>query len=338
MTDLTFNSSEQPKMSAFNQRFSKLNELYQYWWSVLHGEASSYYEEVKTKITIGKTIIGRSASIQYAKSISIDSSGGISLVSPTTLNCSHYESGVETFCSTLASLAPVYISALGDEDSPTIYFIPTGATYTTSSWGSDEPYTIAGRYNGSTGVKYVTLASGAAESIRASVVTSQVVNVPAGETTYVHSYDRNAYPDSGTVAGLTYQFLGIPFDNAVEATKIATGSYVGTGVYGASNPNSLTFDFQPKVMLIPYYMENNASYLGYHSLAAETHIWILNLEDLTTEYENYNGFGVQGSSSTSGIPKGKKSQDGKTIYWYSGWNAQNQFNSSGYTYHYIALG
>ena len=34
------------------------------------------------------------------------------------------------------------------------------------------------------------------------------------------------------------------------AAKIATGSYVGTGTYGASNPCSLTFDFVPRFVLI----------------------------------------------------------------------------------------
>lgn len=37
--------------------------------------------------------------------------------------------------------------------------------------------------------------------------------------------------------------------------KIATGSYVGTGTYGESNPNSLTFDFEPKFVLI-FWAEN----------------------------------------------------------------------------------
>ena len=32
--------------------------------------------------------------------------------------------------------------------------------------------------------------------------------------------------------------------------KIAAGSYVGTGAYGADNPNTLTFAFEPKLVLI----------------------------------------------------------------------------------------
>ena len=32
--------------------------------------------------------------------------------------------------------------------------------------------------------------------------------------------------------------------------KIAAGSYVGTGTYGADNPNTLTFEFEPKLVLV----------------------------------------------------------------------------------------
>ena len=35
-----------------------------------------------------------------------------------------------------------------------------------------------------------------------------------------------------------------------EQVRIATGSYVGTGTYGASNPCSLTFAFSPKVVFL----------------------------------------------------------------------------------------
>ena len=35
-----------------------------------------------------------------------------------------------------------------------------------------------------------------------------------------------------------------------KGVKIAAGSYVGTGTYGSSNPNSLTFDFVPKIVML----------------------------------------------------------------------------------------
>ena len=34
--------------------------------------------------------------------------------------------------------------------------------------------------------------------------------------------------------------------------RIQTGSYVGTGTYGASNPCSLTFDFEPQVVFLSF--------------------------------------------------------------------------------------
>lgn len=71
-----------------------------------------------------------------------------------------------------------------------------------------------------------------------------------GEWEYLRSPDRNTYPDSGISESYEYQFLGIPLSNAVTAPQIATGSYFGTGTYGKSNPNTLTFDFVPKLVII----------------------------------------------------------------------------------------
>lgn len=38
--------------------------------------------------------------------------------------------------------------------------------------------------------------------------------------------------------------------NANTKAKIQTGSYVGTGTYGSSNPCSLTFDFVPRMVVV----------------------------------------------------------------------------------------
>lgn len=47
-------------------------------------------------------------------------------------------------------------------------------------------------------------------------------------------------------AGTTIEYLGKLGDKA----RVQVLSYVGTGTYGSSNPNSLTFDFVPKVVMI----------------------------------------------------------------------------------------
>ena len=54
-------------------------------------------------------------------------------------------------------------------------------------------------------------------------------------------------------AGTTIEYLGRLGDKA----RIVTGSYVGTGTYGSSNPNKLDFDRPPKIVFVS--PRNNAS-------------------------------------------------------------------------------
>lgn len=66
-------------------------------------------------------------------------------------------------------------------------------------------------------------------------------------TYYVDSegnlHDQQEYE----VAGSTTDVQGNPITIGVQ---IATGSYVGTGTYGKNNPNSLTFEFEPKLLFV----------------------------------------------------------------------------------------
>ena len=142
------------------------------------------------------------------------------------------------------------------------------------------------------------------------IVTSQIV---PGDTTLVYSSNRNAYPDSGESGGFEYQYLGIPFENAITAPKIATGSYVGTGKYGASNPNTLTFDFEPKLVLCA----NNLF-----------------------DYAGTNQFGFMWFGQDGGQAQGSKifSLSGNTLSWYHNTSASNQANQSGATFKYVAIG
>lgn len=92
-----------------------------------------------------------------------------------------------------------------------------------------------------------------------------------------------------------------------EQVRIATGSYVGTGTYGASNPCSLTFDFVPIIFLV---VEETAN-------------------EITTGY--------------IGQPGNKNSilyqVSGTSIVWRTVTGvAANQRNESGVRYFYIAIG
>ena len=163
-------------------------------------------------------------------------------------------------------------------------------------------------------------------------LTSSKIYIPAGEWEYIQSSDRSAYPDSGEQDGYEYQYLGIPFENAATAPKIATGSYVGTGKYGPDNPNSLTFEFPPKLLFITQY-NGDGNFYGANSIGGNP----MDCSILTTSYTAGLGFSnVSNSDGLSGYAK--KTEDGKTITWYHSRSADSQANYAQYTYYYFAIG
>ena len=104
------------------------------------------------------------------------------------------------------------------------------------------------------------------------------------------------------------------------AAKIATGSYVGTGTYGSANPNSLTFSFVPKFVLV--LTNSNATVaVGYFVIWANT-TYGPNTLDNTGNYDVF-------------------SLSGNTLSWYcAGANtgAEYQSNTSSQNYAWFALG
>lgn len=112
--------------------------------------------------------------------------------------------------------------------------------------------------------------------------------------------------------------------NANAKAKIATGSYVGTGKYGSSNPNSLTFDFAPKMIIAVY---GGKAYNGqlYYPI-----LMLLNpLDAWVNSYSGDSGIGGAKTVVTWGE---------NTVSWYSTESANSQLNYSGTTCHYIAIG
>lgn len=146
-----------------------------------------------------------------------------------------------------------------------------------------------------------------------------------GEYEYVSSPDRNAYPDSGTEGIFSYQYLGVPFENAREGAKIVTGSYVGTGTYGSSNPNSLTFDFTPKFVLLG--ISISRTFFGVNN-GVENFV-ILPWGTATGFYYLSNGNASYYNPLVF---------EGDTMSWYNETNVAYQLNNSGTTYYYVAIG
>lgn len=160
-----------------------------------------------------------------------------------------------------------------------------------------------------------------------TIVSSESYTIDAGEWSMVSSADRNAYPDSGESGGFAWVYNGIPFKKMPFMPQIATGSYTGTGTYGASNPSSLTFDFVPKMLFI---LESSKDGRPIFSIFCT---WP---EALSSSYAHY-GYTALTSALTITGTKAFAKFTGTTFSWYATDSARNQMNSNEYNYRYIAI-
>ena len=134
---------------------------------------------------------------------------------------------------------------------------------------------------------------------------AEYIEYTYGPIQYLNSPNADAYP-SGIVEGIQYDVLGKIGDKL----QIQTGSYVGSGVYGVRNQNSLTFNFIPKIVIV---MRQTLTYLDIKS----TCIYI----------------GQPGLESSKLFML-----NDKTLSWYNTNSAAEQCNYSNAVYYYIALG
>lgn len=278
--------------------FSFIGKYNQHWWRLTGKVQVNEYGEATVQNVCYTGSSGTMKKFTYGTGFTVDEDLNVTLTDTSFFWYTPNDISAEKL-SVLKGKYFFYNNA-GTETAPLLYCLPTSedATKSSSYW-----------------------------SMTCQIITPMWKD--DGET-LVQSNDRNAYPDNGMVDGTFYQYLGIPFQNAVTAPKIATGSYTGTGTYGASNPTSLTFDFAPQIVWLYGYVAfstfnpTNSSAANYNVMSASV---------LTESYIEGAGFGL--SSGTR--PYGKKSSDGKTFAWY-GSSDQNQFNYANYVYYYIAIG
>ena len=127
-------------------------------------------------------------------------------------------------------------------------------------------------------------------------------------------HDAQEYDQGGDF----YDLLG----NVVPSVKIATGSYVGTGTYGASNPNTLTLPFEPKFVWI--YREPSEGPVTWATG------WLSEASggSYNPGGSNFQGYYAVGFTIVNW---------GETISWYGDTSDVSQLNTNG-TYYYIAIG
>ena len=102
--------------------------------------------------------------------------------------------------------------------------------------------------------------------------------------------------------------------------RIAHGSYNGTGQFGESHKNSLSFDFTPVAVLI-----------GTAASTQDNAFPGLFLRGMSTGHSCY-GY------PTELDPQLHLTWQAQGVIWYSNSEQYHQMNVSGYTYYYVALG
>lgn len=152
----------------------------------------------------------------------------------------------------------------------------------------------------------VTASSGPVSAVRTWTYTKTMMTFPnAGSIAELTKDGKVMWPETLAEAvripgGKTLdQVMGFP-------CQIYTGSYVGTGTFGESNPNEITAPFEPKFALIANANDDKAGQRSWMYIGQEkpTNIW----------------------------------REGNSVVWYSITNATEQCNSDGTKYLYIVMG
>lgn len=144
------------------------------------------------------------------------------------------------------------------------------------------------------------------------------------DTAALFGLDNTALPDDILVAIKTM------FDGRV---RLTSGTYRGTGVCGESSKSSLTFPFAPELLIL-----YQAGYIGIASGNKDNHIgYFAILPKHVSAFDMVVYDGSYYTEYTNTI-----SFSGQTVTWYLEISQSKysgaQFNASGTTYGYIAIG
>ena len=138
------------------------------------------------------------------------------------------------------------------------------------------------------------------------------------------NYQLNQWDATDRVLRTDFNSDNQKIEEALEALQgekgncdIASGSYTGTGAYGATAANTLTFSFQPKLLCLA---EKNATFGSCYALLLQGQTAFC--------YFTSNGGGNSGVCTWNE----------NSVTWYSQQNAACQFNTPGTQYCYIAIG
>ena len=129
------------------------------------------------------------------------------------------------------------------------------------------------------------------------------------------------------------QFTDVLGDPA-NICRFGTGRYIGTGTYGKDNPNSLTFDFEPKLVIITG-VDKTEGGTEYFYSGTMFYLW-----GAATANVIYNraSFSLGDISSQPAFANNIVSVEGKTMKWWGKAYRQQQCNDTTAVYGWIAIG
>lgn len=274
------------------QALAKTGDLHVWRKTVTNQQAGYDLSDVKTNGTLASGEIGyTNVALSSGSSVLVSSDGYITIDNPNNQN--FYATQSSGWPSLSGKFIKITYYAGDSSGSPssansnfqlgTILYIPSGGN-------------IA--HNGS-GRIYLT---------KYQIVTGHGAETT---TTYPVSTNLNAYQEGEygkTEPEYTIEYLGKLGDKA----RVQVVSYVGTGTYGADNPNSLTFDFVPKIVMIRCGGDDKLFDAFYGMIYVTT--------DLSSGYY----VTVKWSK--------------KTLSWYSDDSVSCQMNDAGDKYYAIAIG
>ena len=233
--------------------------------------------------------------IAYSNTVIINSNGTLTLNNPTTLKIVWGTSNAK-----ISPLANKYFIITSYSHSPTA----SDYANITSCYKFTSPVSVReSEDDDNDGYVYID-----------SAYTITTANVHVVET--VSSTNPSAYPIDGD--GWTYTSLSnVPSSPGFNKAEI--GNYTGTGSYGQSNPNEITFTGVPKLVIV----SQNSLLPASVSAWQNSFIWFT---DTTTSqvYVPNNNTPVYFS------------QENNSLKWYSN-TVSNQLNTSNKIYHYIAI-
>ena len=144
----------------------------------------------------------------------------------------------------------------------------------------------------------------------------------SGHTAIIYSMDE--YATAYTLQTPTGENVTEEVTQALGSVKVETGSYTGTGTYGSSNPNSLTFNGAPVLLIVCAGGSGVSSVQNFSNC-----MMLLFISDGT--------YDVSIAQYTASV-----SRNGTVVSWYTKQflesdGPSDQLNSSGSNYNYLAL-